>query len=253
MALKPVVSGGSPTTRKSQRSGYRRVLPVAVLAVAIGVLAGCAPGDDERIHDAYVLARHPTPRNIARIEGLLADKDRDVRSTALVVMDGIDKERAKRMAENALNDPDGFVRAAAVGIVAKDAGPDSIPRFTALAASDPVWQVRTRALDALSKMDDPSLPEVFEKALSDSVRHVRRRALAAGIERPGLLTVARLTDVVASDPDWENRVDAARALGATNDPAAAAGLAAALADPNEFVRAAASRARRGLPAEPAAP
>jgi HEAT repeat protein len=253
VTLKPVVFGGLPTTRKSRRSDCRVVILLALAATAMGLLASCAPGDDDRIHQAYTMARHPTPRNTARIEALLHDTDRDVRATSLVVMDTIDRERAKRMAEIALDDPDGFVRAAAIGIAGSAAGPESIPRLTALAASDPVWQVRTRALEALSKMDDPSLPEVFDRALSDSVRHVRRRALAAGIEHPGLLSVARLSDIVASDPDWENRVDAARALGASNDPAASAGLTAALADPNEFVRAAASRARRGLPAGPAAP
>ena len=37
-----------------------------------------------------------------------------------------------------------------------------------------------------------------------------------------------LSDLIISDPDWENRVEAAGALGASKDPAAYVGLDAAV-------------------------
>lgn len=219
---------------------------VAIGGVATVVLAGCSTGVDDRIRKVHALGRHPTEPNRNRIESRLRDEDRDVRATALVVMASIDADRAKRMAGDALDDPDGLVRAAAVTICGAGADAETIRLLTALANGDPVWQARARALEAIAGSDDPAVREAFARALSDSVRHVRLAALLAGIGRPGLLPVDRLSDLAVSDPDWGNRVEAARALGASNDPAAYPGLDAAVADPNEFVRAAAARELRSL-------
>ena len=219
---------------------------VLICGLALSLITNCAHGVDERIDRAYVLARNPTARNKDRIEALLRDGDRDIRATALVLMETIDKERAQRMAAGALQDPDGLVRSAAVTIVGPGADAATLLTLAALVVDDPVWQVRSRVLETIVPPDDPAVRERFTHALSDPVRHVRRAALRAGIAYPGLLPADRLSDLVVSDPDWENRVDAARALGASNDPAAYAGLDAALSDPNEFVRATAAGERRAL-------
>jgi HEAT repeat protein len=208
--------------------------------------ASCANRVDARINRAYALARHPSDRNKNRIEALLHDDDRDVRATALILMASLDKERSTRMAQEALTDPDGLVRAAAVMAVGPEADAATLKTLADLAVSDPVWQVRARALEAIPPSDDPAVRELFARALSDSVRHVRRAALRAGAGHPGLLPGDRVSELVVSDPDWENRVDAALALGAWKDPGAYAGLDAAIADPNEFVRATAEQQRRGL-------
>ena len=214
--------------------------------IGIVLLVGCQAGVDERIGRVYSLARNPSEPNKNRIEALLNDEDRDVRATALVVMGGIDKGRAKRMAAAALEDPDGLVRAAAVGLCAERADAETIRLLSVRATDDPVWQVRTRALESIAQTDDPAVREAFLRALSDSVRHVRRAALKAGIDHPGLLPVDLLSNLVVSDADWENRVEAAIALGASKEPAAYAGLDAAVADSNEFVRTTAARERRQL-------
>jgi HEAT repeat protein len=212
----------------------------------MSAFAGCGAGIDDRISRVYAMGRHPSEANKNRIEALLRDRDRDVRATAVVVMAGIDPDRARRMAAIALQDSDGLVRASAVSLCGTDE--ETLRSLAGLAVSDPVWQVRTRALDAIASSEDPAVREAFASALSDSVRHVRRSALRAAAEHPGLVAVDRLSDLVISDPDWENRVEAAGALGASKDPAAYVGLDAAVADPNEFVRAAASRQRRALEA-----
>jgi HEAT repeat protein len=219
---------------------------ISVAGMAMVVLVGCTRGVDGRISRAYALGRHPSDPNKNRIEALLHDRDRDVRVTALVVMATVDMDRARRLATIALADPDGLVRAAAVTLCGDGADVDSIRRLSTLAVGDPSWQVRARALDAIASSEDPVVREAFSHALSDTVRRVRRSALRAGVEHPGLLPADRLSDLVVSDPDWENRVEAARALGASKDPAAYAGLDAASADPNEFVRATAVRERRTL-------
>ena len=229
---------------------YSRILKAVALGGVAGLamvfLAGCKTGVDDRISRVYALGRHPGEPNKNRVEALLQDEDRDVRATALVVMETIDKDRARRMAAVALQDPDGMVRATAVTLCGEGADAATIRLLTALAVSDPVWQVRSRALEAIDWSDDPAVREAFALALSDSVRHVRRAAFRAGVAHPGLLPVERLSSLVVSDPDWENRVEAARALGSSKEPAAYAGLDAAVADPNEFVRATAAQERRTL-------
>jgi len=214
--------------------------------VALALLSGCTRGIDDRITAAYKLGRNPTDRHKNRIEALLQDADRDVRANALVVMAGVDMERATRMADGALDDPDGLVRVAAVSILGKRDEPETRHVLASMATEDPDWRVRSRALEAFASFDDPAVREAFSRALSDPVRHVRRAALAGGNAHPGLLPPDRLAELVLSDPDWENRVEAARALGASRDPAGAAALDAALADPNEFVRATAATERRAF-------
>ena len=224
--------------------GSRRLITVVCLTIAL--LAGCQTGVDGRITRAYSLARHPNEANKNRIEALLRDEDRDVRATALVVMGGIDKDRARRMAMGALTDPDGLVRAAAVGLCVDGVDAETTRLLSARATDDPVWQVRARALEAIASSDDPAVSKAYARALSDSVRHVRRVALRVGIDHPGLLPVDLLSNLVVTDTDWENRVEAAIALGASKEPAAYAGLDAAVADSNEFVRTTAARERREL-------
>ena len=212
------------------------------------LITSCAQGLDQRIDRAYRLARNPTAGNKNRIEALLKDGDRDLRATALVLMETIDKQRARRMAADALQDPDGLVRAAAVSVVGADADAETLPVLIALMSDDPVWQVRARVLETIVPPDDPAQREKFANALSDPVRHVRRAALRAGAAHPGLLPADRLAELVVSDPDWENRVEAAHALGVSKDPAAYPALDAARKDPNEFVRASAAGEQKALQA-----
>jgi len=237
MALEAVPIGGGPPSPKTTR----------ILFLAAVLLSACGQEPGERIRGAYDAARHPTEANKVRIEALLRDDDRDVRTTALVVMESLDLERAQAMARTAIDDRDGLVRAAAVEILGRNADPDLVQRLAALAVGDPVWQVRSRALEAIAAFpEDEAVRGAFERALGDSVRHVRRVALGAGTSSPGLVPVGALVPLATGDPDWENRVEAVRALGVSGDPAAYAGLDAAAGDPNEFVRAAAVRARGTL-------
>lgn len=212
------------------------------------LLAGCENGVDARIRHAHALGEHPTLANKDRIEALLKDEDRDVRATAIVVMEAIDRERAKRMAVAALDDADGLVRSVAVPLCGEGAGDEMIRRLAGLAVSDPAWQVRGRALTAIAAADDPAVYEAFLRVFSDGMWRVRQSALIAGMARPGLLPTDRVVELVYGDPSWENRVEGVRALGASLDRGAYAGLDLAMADPNEFVRASAARERRTLEA-----
>jgi hypothetical protein len=245
MTLKEVPRSGSPTLRKPAKASRGPILAAAVLLVA----AGCGRGADDRVREIYALSRIPTPEHVERIVTLAHDPDRDVRASALVALDGVDAGRARSLAREALADRDGLVRAAAVRILAGSADPLVLASLADRAAADPIWQVRAAALEAIASHDDPAVRAAFAHALLDPVRQVRRAALTAGAGTPGLLPTDRLAELLAADPDWQNRVDAARGLGASASPAAFDPLDAAGTDGNEFVRAAVARALRDLAAD----
>ncbi len=244
--LKSVAVGGLPTSRKLARTFGDRARLVVLIGAAMLSTAACKSRLDDRISDAFALGRRPTESKKQRIEALAHDDDRDIRATALVVMDSVDHVRAKKIAAEALQDPDGLIRAAAVMVLGREPDTEMIHVLAALAIVDPMWQVRARAIDAIGAADDPKALESIAQAVSDPVRHVRRAALEVGVERPGLLPTEAVTSLLKGDPDWENRVQAALVLGGSTDPAAYPALEAAVEDSNEFVRAAASRGLRRL-------
>jgi len=227
---------------ENSHKSLRRILRARpALASLILVAAGCQRSVDSRIGEVFRLGRQPSEVHRARLIKAMNDSDRDVRTAVLVVMETADSALARELARGALGDPDGFVRAAAVRILGESGDPTLIGTLAACATGDSAWQVRARALEAIASSDDPAVAPAFERALRDPVWHVRRAALAAGAAHPELLPVEEVGALLHDEPDWENRVAAARLLGTADDPVAFPALDAAVHDPNEFVRAAAAR------------
>jgi HEAT repeat protein len=212
------------------------------------VLAGCRGSDVGKIRHAYQLGRSPSEPNKNRLAGMLKDPNRDVRAAVLVVMDTVDPVRARDLALKAIDDPDGAVRTASVRILAAGVPSDlEIGRRLAIRAGDDAdWQVRREALEAIAALPDDEIRDAVAKGLADSADQVRGVALRLGVTRPGILPLDKVGALILEDPSWENRIEAARVLGASKDPAAYAPLDQAAADGNEFVRAAAMRERRNL-------
>jgi hypothetical protein len=259
MALKLVPIDGGPTSPTGVRNAPRRGLAALLLLI----LCACGGRGAERIRRAYELGRNPTEPNKGRLAAMLEDPDAEVRTAVLVVMATVDPERAQGLALLSFDDPDGMVRGAAVRVLAGGvfSDPELAQRMMDRAAKDADAQVRRHALESLASLPDDQIRDAAARALSDPARGVRSVALRMGAQRPELLPVDKLAVIVVEDPDWENRIDAARALGLSKDPAAYAPLERAAADGNEFVRAAATRERQTLardgvveppPEEPAA-
>ena len=227
-------------------NGLKPVVHCGVVLFGIASFCGCKETPEARIAELRQMARRPGAAEIRRIEGALSDTNQDVRATALSLMTAIDPDRATAAARSALDDGDGVVRATAVRVLAPHADDELIARFAALGSTDPVWQVRSAALAALSQAEGDPVRAVFERGLADRNHEVRRAALSAGAARQGLLTTPAVAQVLAKDEDWENRVLAAEILGGSSDPEAYAPLDEAALDPHEFVRAAAVRARQVL-------
>jgi HEAT repeat protein len=244
--LELVSSGGPPTRRKGVRSSPHGVFRIVTVALAVAAIAGCARGSENRIRRLYALGRHPSASNRDRIAAFLEDPDRDVRASALVVLESVDAPRAVELARRALDDPDGLVRAAAVRVVGARPDPTLAGKLSALVVDDPVWQVRARAIEALAPADDPAVRDAYARAIGDSVKHVRRAALRGLAGHPGLVPAAALIEAAEGDSDWGNRVAALDALGESASPDAWDAVDKSAQDPNEFVRAAAAGASRAL-------
>lgn len=214
--------------------------------VAAVILFGlhCGQSASERRSSIYELTAEPSEGNILKIRAMLDDADRDIRATALNALFGLKVADADELALDGLNDEDGFVRATAAKLLG-DAGDRAYaPALVACLSEDPDPVARQRAAEALHVLGGPDAVEALARGLEDPMEKVRRasiqglRDLDPGYARNTLLRLLR------DDAVWEIRAQAARTLGLIEGPEIVSALKAALDDPNEFVRSAASNALR---------
>ena len=223
-----------------------------VLAVGL-FFFGCADSTTEKIAEIYELKMDPSPENVATLRELLAEKNRDLRVTALNSLVTLGVDDAADLAVAALNDEDSFVRATAAKLVG-DQGDPALSGFLArVLRADPDALVRKRACQALARIGGDEAGPALIAALRDPDSLVRVEAIKGAKKIAPGQGSARLAELLAEDPMWEVRVQAASALGLCGDPAAGDGLRAALTDPVEFVRAAAARALEVYRPDPSPP
>ena len=229
-------------------AAYRAVWAGLVGLSILAPLSGCTKSKGERISAIYELKADPTPQNVDRLRRLAADPDRDIRATALNALVSVRSDGAAELARKALGDEDGFVRATAAKLLADLGDPADAGILASRLREDPDPVVRRRAAEALTRLGGDPANETAVAALADGLRDPIedvRLAAAQGIREldPGY-AVAELARLLLEDPNHDVRVQAAGALGESGDPEAQPVLEAALADPNEFVRAAAANALR---------
>lgn len=229
----------------------RRGLPWFPLFLVLGIVtAGCGDsGKDARRGSIYRLQADPTAENVARLREMLADPDRDVRATALHALVGLGVDDAGRLALDGLGDADGFVRATAAKLLGELGDPANVGVLARTLSEDPDAMARQRASESLATLGGAAALEALVRGLDDPMERVRMACVEGLSRRVPAGAKQRLVRLLAEDESWEVRTRAARTLGQTGDPAAVAALEAALADPNEFVRAAASNALKAR-AEP---
>jgi len=223
-----------------------------ILAIAAFFL-GCADSTDERIAEIYELGMDPTPENLATLRELLTEKDRDLRVTALHSLVTLGVDDAADMAVAALNDEDAFVRAIAAKLVGDQEDPALSGFLARVLREDSDAMVRKRACQALARSGGDEAGPALIAALRDPDSEVRLEAVKGSKKIVPGQGSARLAELLAQDPRWEVRVQAASALGLCGDPAAGEALRTALSDPIEFVRAAAARALEVYRPEPTPP
>ncbi|MFI5305972.1 MAG: HEAT repeat domain-containing protein [Polyangiales bacterium] len=160
------------------------------------------------------------------IAALLVHPDAATRALAMRLLAASREQQAARTVARALEDGDEQIRTAALDGV----GPGSVTgaaleQVAAIAAKDPRWWLRLRAVQALGRAGG----EAATARLIGVLRHERyayvREAAAAALG--GVQTadaVAGLAESLRGDPEPRVRVAAARALAATGGPAAAQAL-----------------------------
>jgi len=210
-----------------------------------GSIAGCAGSDPWREPAARLLAR-PTTADLARLRELSNDPDRDVRALALRTLAGLSAADPEALALERLQDPDAFVRAAAVRLLGERRAVAQLERVADRLRRDPDPVTRQRAAEALAAIGGGPAIEGLVRGLDDPLATVRAACVGALRVLRSAEAAAALARVLREDGSWEVRAEAAAALGSTGDPAVAADLESALADENEFVRAAALSAAREL-------
>lgn len=229
-----------------QKNGVRRVASGVGLGAVFGILGilGCAEDRNEKISSIYALKAEPSEANQEEIRRSLDDPDRDIRATALNALVTLRVHDAAALARAGLLDEDPFVRATAAKLLGDSGDETDAQRLVAVleADSDPI--ARLRSAEALQRVGGPLAVAGLTRALSDPDEHVRLAAVRAVRELDPESAKPALARLVLEDPMYEVRVQAARALGTTGDIAVLPVLEAALVDPNEFVRAAASNALR---------
>lgn len=233
----PFVSGPTPG-----RGGRTAVL-AAILGIAV---VGCAHEAENRVQSIYDLRRNPTTANLEKIRASLQDVDPQVRVTALFTLVTAEVPDARDLALAALEDPDGFVRTTAATLLGEFRDTSLSSALTARVQDDPDAHVRQRAAEALGRTRGPDAVRGLSIGLVDPIKGVRLASAVAAAEAGPREHVATLRKLVVDDPEWEVRVQAARALGMAQDASALPEIERALGDPSEFVRAAAALARKRI-------
>jgi HEAT repeat protein len=241
MTASSPMAGGSESALRSARR--RRRLAAACFGVLLLVPAsGCGKSPERRIDEIYALKREGGPANIERIRGFMKDESGDVRATALHALVGLRAPDAGQLALGALQDPDGLVRQIAARGLGEMEDGTAVEALGRHLVNDEDWHVRQTAAQALLSIGGPEAVASLVRGLDDPVKEVRLAAVKGVAKLDPDAAFPALSKLALEDPEWEIRVQAAGALGRVENPEAVPVLEKAAEDPNEFVRAAATRA-----------
>lgn len=218
------------------------VASVVVVVAAALLVSGCAGDVHERIESIHELKLDPSPENLEKIRRYLDDPDKDVRSTAMFALVTAGVPDAIDLALDGLEDPDAFVRMTAAVLLGDFEDPAVASPLAERLLHDEDWMVRWRAAESLGTIGGEVAVDALAEGMSDPLQKVRLASVIGISRHAPAVHVEMLSRLVRDDPEWEVRVQAARALGRSRDPAAGPALEAALDDSNEFVRSAAAYA-----------
>jgi HEAT repeat protein len=173
---------------------------------------------------------------------MLVDADRDIRATALNALVGLEVDDSAALALAGMRDEDGFVRATAAKLIGDLGDPAHVGVLATALLEDPDPVARQRAAESLEILGGTAALAALDSCLADPMERVRLACIDGLRKLDPAFAKAALLRLLAEDPAWEIRAQAARTLGLTGDPEVVEGLETALDDPNEFVRSAAKNA-----------
>lgn len=211
--------------------------------------SGCSNGKQRATQAILEVGSQPGADAATRVRPFLDHPDGEVRTVALVVLAAVAPDEAAARIDAAMADPAPGVRAAAARIAGDTRATSSAGALEALARTDPDGHVRLRATEALARIGGEAAVAALGAGLADPSVAVRTAAVRGLAKAGAPAWVGPLSNAAVEDVSWETRVEAVQALGAAAVPEAYGALDRALADPNEFVRAAAARTIKGLSAK----
>ena len=225
---------------------FRRYVAVGLVGFLFIADNACSDSAERRAARIAEWERRPTPESVDRIRRAVEDPDGDVRARAVRALFVVGAPDAVEVASRALGDASGPVREAGALVAGEARAASAAAALEQLLRADPDPGVRRTAAKALGAVSGDDAEAALASALDDPAARVRlasARALA-------MLHPAAAVDVLArritEEPDWEVRVEVAKALGAAGVPSSYPPLRSALVDPNEFVRAAVAAALKDL-------
>jgi len=228
--------------------------PRIAMVVCLAALAlGCGDDPRERVSNIYELKMDPTPANVEAIRGYLDDEDLQVRVTAMYQLVELGVPDAQRLALESLDDPEGFVRMMAAQQLRSFSDPEVARRLAERVIEDEDSRVRRVAAESVAEVGGDVAIEVLGRCLTDPIAEVRKMCVEGLARLDPAVGVETLVRLLSEDPEWEVRVQAARALGLSGDRSAMAALEAATEDVHEYVRGAAAHALDRLRSAPVAP
>jgi HEAT repeat protein len=223
------------------------VLVLTVLLSAIMLAVGCGDNRGGSIDGIYALQADPTPENRARIRQALENPDHDIRATALHVLLNLGVEDGSELGIRFLGDEHPFVRMTAAILLGSVGDATAVDPLGDRLRNDEDWRVRQRAAESLAALGGEQAAIYLREGFVDPLMEVRRASIM------GVATIAPadsmdgLILLLREDPEWEVRVQAARALGSLGLPEAGPALEEAVyEDSNQFVQAAAAYAMKLL-------
>jgi len=219
----------------------------------LALVTACAESKEARIASIHAWAASGAAGDPGRIVAFASDPDRDVRVAALQALASVSAAGAEQALVQALRDGDASVRAAAVGGLATLGSSAQVAEIADVGQADKDAGVRQRCARALGELGGDEAVAALLAALRDADPRVRLEAVRSVARLDPVAAVDPLAGMVLGDADWEVRAEAAHVLGQAGRAEGLGALDAAAADPNEFVRAAASAAGRRIRSAAAAP
>jgi HEAT repeat protein/tRNA A-37 threonylcarbamoyl transferase component Bud32 len=152
--------------------------------------------------------------NVELIASLLLDGDLDVQSKAVDLLIKMRDPDTCKYLVKVLQDESEYTRRAAVEVLNEIADPGSIKDLL-VAIGDSDWWVRSRACDALASIGGPRVLQAILKLIGDKDEDIRRSAIEILNQTKDERAVAHLI-TATRDPDWwvsERAVDALAEIG----------------------------------------
>jgi serine/threonine-protein kinase len=174
---------------------------------------------------------------VPELLGRLQGKDSMARLQILGILGRFNRPDVRTALHTQINDPNKFIRTAALAALARQEGPMEVERIAAL-LRDPEIEVQNRAVEVLIKARDPQTIRYLVPVLKDENEYARRSAVEV-LNEVGDANSVKFLLAAIKDDDWWVRSRAGDALGKIGGPRVIDAVLELARDKDEDIRRAA--------------